>query len=208
MSLVLSLPLGLSLPAQCVNILSGPLHEIMPVFTSLIYLSVGIAELLSVVFFRLMLNQLKFLLKEFDLWVNWPVYLILVSSLLYIGVGAFFYHHHVNSDNSQRGKQATSRNTNIPSIAPSALMPRSPEFLLKTTQEKEPATSQTVDVPWDLKSQSTSPKHSQKLSLNMKSFFPKSALSCIPEQSESTLSAISSLSYLGSKVAVNIRHTS
>ncbi|XP_016277673.1 uncharacterized protein LOC130453483 isoform X5 [Monodelphis domestica] len=67
LSLVLSLPLGLSLPAQCVNLLSRPLHEIMPIFTSLIYLSVGTAELLSVIFFRLMLNQLKFLLKEFDL---------------------------------------------------------------------------------------------------------------------------------------------
>ncbi|XP_016277672.1 uncharacterized protein LOC130453483 isoform X4 [Monodelphis domestica] len=174
----------------------------MPIFTSLIYLSVGTAELLSVIFFRLMLNQLKFLLKEFDLWVNWPVYLILASSLLYIGVGAFFFQHHVNSPNSQRGKQSI---CDIEVSPASNAISRNPP-LYKGIQKRTSPAPKTSEVLWaNRKSQSSPSRQKLRTSMNLKSFFPKSSLSCIPEQSESTLSAKSSLSYLGFKIATNVR---
>ncbi|XP_016277670.1 uncharacterized protein LOC130453483 isoform X2 [Monodelphis domestica] len=164
--------------------------------------NLGTAELLSVIFFRLMLNQLKFLLKEFDLWVNWPVYLILASSLLYIGVGAFFFQHHVNSPNSQRGKQSI---CDIEVSPASNAISRNPP-LYKGIQKRTSPAPKTSEVLWaNRKSQSSPSRQKLRTSMNLKSFFPKSSLSCIPEQSESTLSAKSSLSYLGFKIATNVR---
>ncbi|XP_072463894.1 uncharacterized protein [Notamacropus eugenii] len=88
LSMLLSLPLGLSVPAQCVGILSAPLARLMPFYTSLMCLIIGSTELLAFLFFRLLLIQLKFLLREFSMWLNWPVYFLMFSSVVYFMAGA------------------------------------------------------------------------------------------------------------------------
>ncbi|XP_068944973.1 protein NKG7 [Petaurus breviceps papuanus] len=55
----------------------------MPFFTSLICLTIGSTELLAFIFFRLLLTQLNFLLREFSMWLNWPAYMLLLSSVVY-----------------------------------------------------------------------------------------------------------------------------
>ncbi|XP_016277671.1 uncharacterized protein LOC130453483 isoform X3 [Monodelphis domestica] len=117
-------------------------------------------------------------------------------------LGAFFFQHHVNSPNSQRGKQSI---CDIEVSPASNAISRNPP-LYKGIQKRTSPAPKTSEVLWaNRKSQSSPSRQKLRTSMNLKSFFPKSSLSCIPEQSESTLSAKSSLSYLGFKIATNVR---
>ncbi|XP_051845548.1 uncharacterized protein LOC127556434 [Antechinus flavipes] len=83
-SLVLSMPLGISVLAHILGLLSSSLPETMPFFTSILCLANGLVKFLAFIFFHLLLTQLKFLLRLFDMWLSWPSYLLLTSSVIYI----------------------------------------------------------------------------------------------------------------------------
>nr|XP_020859168.1 uncharacterized protein LOC110219806 [Phascolarctos cinereus] len=148
MSLLLSLPLGLSVPAQCTGILSSSLPELMPFFTSLICLTVGSVEFLAFVFFRLMLNRLQFLLREFDVWLNWPAYLLLFSSVIYFVVaGSFLFHHHLHHSTSMTqssGMQSAPQSPEVSQSSDRSLVPKDSEQP-ETSQTKTPMSSRASE---------------------------------------------------------------
>ncbi|XP_072463893.1 uncharacterized protein [Notamacropus eugenii] len=147
LSMLLSLPLGLSVPAQCVGILSAPLARLMPFYTSLMCLIIGSTELLAFLFFRLLLIQLKFLLREFSMWLNWPVYFLMFSSVVYFMAGSLIFYHHLHLSNSlihPLEKQSPSPNPIISQIYPAPLVSKQPD----TLQTQTSVSPRALEVFW------------------------------------------------------------
>ncbi|XP_074075582.1 uncharacterized protein LOC141509733 [Macrotis lagotis] len=147
LSLALSVPLVLSLPAQCTGFLSGSMTQAMPMFTSLICLILGVTELLTFVFFLMLLNHFKFLLKDFSIRLNWPPCLLLISAVVYIAVGTFIFYHHLNFSTSliqPVGKQLVSQSSVVQHISKTSQTTEQSEAL----QKKPPKLSRTHGLLW------------------------------------------------------------
>ncbi|XP_023356863.1 uncharacterized protein LOC100920296 isoform X1 [Sarcophilus harrisii] len=148
-SLILSLPLGISVLAHIFGLLSSSLPETMPFFTSILCLTNGVIMFLGFIFFHLLVTQLKFLLRMFDMWLNWPSYLILVSSVIYIVVGSIIFHYHLHLLTSKKQpleKEEVSQNTIVSKSLKSFFASKMTE---KSVATKTKATiTRGLDVFW------------------------------------------------------------
>ncbi|XP_023356864.1 uncharacterized protein LOC100920296 isoform X2 [Sarcophilus harrisii] len=111
--------------------------------------SIGVIMFLGFIFFHLLVTQLKFLLRMFDMWLNWPSYLILVSSVIYIVVGSIIFHYHLHLLTSKKQpleKEEVSQNTIVSKSLKSFFASKMTE---KSVATKTKATiTRGLDVFW------------------------------------------------------------